>query len=49
MPGLRVGEPQQDQDVRARGGQARGHGGVQLPPVWQVLSITKVSEESQIY
>ena len=49
MPGLRVGEPQQDQDVRARGGQARGHGGVQLPPVWQVLSLTKVSEESQIY
>ena len=49
MPGLRVGEPQQDQDVRACGGQARCHGRVQLPPVWQVLSLTKVSKESQIY
>ena len=49
LSGLRLGEQGQDQDVRARGGQARGHGRVQLPPVWQILSVTKVSEESQIY
>ena len=49
VPGLRLGEQEQDQDVRARGGQARGHGRLQLPPLWQVLSLTKVSEESQIY
>ena len=49
LSGLRLGDQGQDQDVRARGGQTRGHCRVQLPTVWQILSVTKVSEESQIY
>ena len=49
MRGVRLGESQQDPDVRARGGQARGDRRVPLPPVRQVLFITKVVKESQVY
>ena len=44
--GVRLGGQEQDEDVRARGGQARGHQRVQLPSVRQVLSVTEVIEKS---
>ena len=35
-----------NKDVRARGGQARGHGGLHVSDLCKVLPITKVIEKS---
>ena len=46
MFGLWLGVQEQDEDVRARGGQARGHGGLHVSDMCKVLPITKVIKKS---